>query len=76
MDREYIAGLKRWQNRWIHVSRGVGNLHGVRFNCRPEVTRIHLLPDTPKTRASEGLNKSQDRAITVAAQNHDTEPRQ
>jgi len=46
MDREYIAGLKRWRNRWIHISRGVGNLHGVRFNCRPEVTRIHLRPET------------------------------
>jgi predicted MPP superfamily phosphohydrolase len=45
IDREYIAGLKRWRNRWIHISRGVGNMHGVRFNCRPEVTRIHLLPE-------------------------------
>src|SRR5262249_19925526 len=44
MDREYIAGLKRWRNRWIHVSRGVGNAFGVRFNCRPELTRIHLVP--------------------------------
>ena len=42
-DRNYVAGLKRWQNRWIHVSRGVGNVRGVRFNCRPEVTRIRLL---------------------------------
>ena len=46
IDREYIAGLKRWRNRWIHISRGVGNAHGVRFNCRPEVTRLHLLPET------------------------------
>ncbi|MCU1257564.1 MAG: metallophosphoesterase, partial [Bryobacterales bacterium] len=43
-DRGYIAGMKPWQDRWIHVSRGVGNISGVRFNCRPEVTKIHLLP--------------------------------
>jgi predicted MPP superfamily phosphohydrolase len=44
VDRNYIAGLKPWRDRWIHVSRGVGNAHGVRFNCRPEVTRIRLIP--------------------------------
>ena len=33
-DRRYIAGLNRWKGRWIHVSRGVGNVAGVRFNCR------------------------------------------
>lgn len=43
-DKRYIAGLKPWRDRWIHVSRGVGNVAGVRFNCRPEVTVIHLTP--------------------------------
>jgi predicted MPP superfamily phosphohydrolase len=43
-DHRYIAGMKAWRDRWIHVSRGVGNVHGVRFNCRPEVTRITLIP--------------------------------
>lgn len=42
-DRAYIAGLNRWRGRWIHVSRGVGNVAGVRFNCRPEVTHLRLV---------------------------------
>jgi predicted MPP superfamily phosphohydrolase len=42
-DRRYVAGLKRWRDRWIHISRGIGNIRGVRFNCRPEVTRIRLM---------------------------------
>jgi uncharacterized protein len=48
-DRNYISGLKPWRDRWIHVSRGVGNVHGVRFNCRPEVTRLVLSPTAPGT---------------------------
>ena len=43
-DRNYISGLKTWRGRWIHVSRGVGNVAGIRFNCRPEVTRLRLTP--------------------------------
>lgn len=43
-DRRYVRGLKPWQDRWIHVSCGVGNIAGVRFNCRPEVTLLHLHP--------------------------------
>jgi hypothetical protein len=42
VDKRFIAGLYRWEDRWLHVSRGVGNLHGVRFNCRPEVTLLEL----------------------------------
>lgn len=41
-DKRYVEGLHRWENRWLHVTRGVGNLHGVRFNCRPEVSVIDL----------------------------------
>jgi predicted MPP superfamily phosphohydrolase len=44
LDRRYVAGLNRWGNRWIHTSRGVGNIKGIRFNCRPEVTRLRLVP--------------------------------
>jgi len=43
-DREYIAGLKPWNGRRIHISRGIGSIRGIRFNCRPEVTKLHLLP--------------------------------
>jgi len=39
-DHRYVAGLNRWRDRWIYTTRGVGNLHGVRFNCRPEVSLL------------------------------------
>jgi predicted MPP superfamily phosphohydrolase len=42
-DKNFIAGLYRWDDRWIHITRGVGNLHGVRFNCRPEVSLLTLV---------------------------------
>ncbi|MGC4072803.1 MAG: phosphodiesterase YaeI [Nibricoccus sp.] len=41
-DKRFLSGLHRWENRWLHVSKGVGCLYGVRFNCRPEVTLITL----------------------------------
>jgi hypothetical protein len=41
-DKRYIAGLYRWSNRWIHITKGVGNVHGVRFNCRPEVSLLTI----------------------------------
>lgn len=42
-DKAYVAGLLPWGGRrWIHVTRGVGNLHGVRFNCRPEVSALEI----------------------------------
>jgi predicted MPP superfamily phosphohydrolase len=41
-DKHYVAGLKPWRDRWIHVTKGVGNLHGMRFNCRPEVSLLRL----------------------------------
>jgi uncharacterized protein len=42
-DRRFIAGLKRWGSRQIFVNRGVGNLGGVRFECRPEVSILTLI---------------------------------
>lgn len=39
-DKRYVAGLAPWGSRQIHVSRGVGNLGGVRFRCRPEVNLL------------------------------------
>ena len=41
-DHRYVEGLKGWNNRLIHVTTGVGNLYGVRFNCRPEVSLLLL----------------------------------
>jgi predicted MPP superfamily phosphohydrolase len=42
-DKRYVEGLHRWEERWLHVTRGVGNLHGLRFNCRPQVSVIDLV---------------------------------
>lgn len=41
-DKRYAAGLNPWQGRWIFTTRGVGNLHGIRIFCRPEVSLIEL----------------------------------
>jgi predicted MPP superfamily phosphohydrolase len=41
-DTRYLAGLKYWGSRQIHVTRGVGNLLGVRLNCRPEVSVLEV----------------------------------
>ncbi|MCU0784957.1 MAG: phosphodiesterase YaeI [Verrucomicrobia bacterium] len=42
-DKRFVEGLYRWSDRWIHVTRGVGNLYGVRFNCPPEVGLLTLV---------------------------------
>jgi len=42
-DKRFIAGLKPWNGRQIYVTRGVGNIDGVRVNCRPEVSVLDLL---------------------------------
>jgi uncharacterized protein len=42
-DHTFVEGLHRWNDRWIHITRGVGNLHGVRFNCPPEVSLLTLV---------------------------------
>jgi predicted MPP superfamily phosphohydrolase len=41
-DKRFIAGLKQWNGRQVYVTRGVGNIDGVRVNCRPEVTVLDL----------------------------------
>ena len=43
VDQRYVAGLKPWGTRWIHVTRGVGNLGGVRFRCRPEISVLTVV---------------------------------
>ncbi len=42
-DKRFIAGLYRWSNRWLHITKGVGNVHGLRFNCRPEVSLLTIV---------------------------------
>jgi predicted MPP superfamily phosphohydrolase len=41
-DHSMVEGLHSWKNRQIHITRGVGNLWGIRFNCRPEVSLLEL----------------------------------
>ena len=41
-DKRYVEGLKPWGDRQIHTSKGVGNVWGVRFRCRPEVTLLEV----------------------------------
>jgi uncharacterized protein len=42
-DKRFSCGLNRWEGRPIYTSRGVGNLHGIRINCRPEVSILDLI---------------------------------
>ena len=42
-DLRFVEWLREWRGRWIYVTRGVGNLHGLRFNCRPEVSLLTLV---------------------------------
>jgi predicted MPP superfamily phosphohydrolase len=42
-DLRFVAGMYDWNGRRLHITRGVGNLHGVRFNCRPEVSVVDLV---------------------------------
>lgn len=41
-DKRYVAGHYRWSGRHLHITRGVGNLHGLRFNCPPEISIVDL----------------------------------
>ena len=41
-DKRYVKGLKPWNGRLINVSAGIGNIDGVRFNCRPQVNLLEL----------------------------------
>jgi predicted MPP superfamily phosphohydrolase len=46
-DKRYLHGLAPWEGRQIHVTSGVGNAHGVRLNCPPELALLELTGDTP-----------------------------
>jgi len=43
-DTSFPEGLLDWGDRTIHITRGIGNLHGLRFNCRPEISLLELEP--------------------------------
>lgn len=42
-DTRFIEGLLPWGERHLHISRGVGCLHGLRLNCPPEVNLLDLV---------------------------------
>lgn len=45
-DHSMTEGLHHWgKNKFVHVTRGVGNLYGLRINCRPEISLVELLPE-------------------------------
>lgn len=44
-DRSRAAGLYRPAGRYLHVTRGLASTPQVRFNCRPEVAVIDILPE-------------------------------
>ncbi|MEZ5398272.1 MAG: phosphodiesterase YaeI [Bryobacteraceae bacterium] len=41
-DRRYVDGLREWEGRHIHVTRGVGNTLGMRWNCPPEINLLEV----------------------------------
>ncbi|NCC50245.1 MAG: phosphodiesterase YaeI [Spartobacteria bacterium] len=41
-DHRFVAGLHPWSNRLIYTTRGIGNIFGLRFNCRPEVSILDI----------------------------------
>lgn len=42
-DKSFVAGLMYdAQGRALHITRGLGNLYGLRFNCRPEASHLIL----------------------------------
>ncbi|MBN1341714.1 MAG: metallophosphoesterase [Phycisphaerae bacterium] len=43
-DRRFAAGLVRLGDKTVYVTRGLGHLLQVRFNCRPEITVHRLCP--------------------------------
>lgn len=42
VDKRFVEGLHHWENRWLYITRGVGNLHGMRFNCRPQISVLEV----------------------------------
>ena len=41
-SRRYDSGIFHEPPTLLHVSRGLGGEHPLRYNCRPEVTKIIL----------------------------------
>jgi predicted MPP superfamily phosphohydrolase len=42
-DKRYVRGLHRWQEHWIHVTKGIASIRNMRLNCFPEISMIELV---------------------------------
>lgn len=50
-ETKYAEGLFKYGEGYLHVSRGIGGVGGVRFNCRPEISVLKLVtPSAPTDR--------------------------
>jgi predicted MPP superfamily phosphohydrolase len=41
-DHSMVEGIHSWRGRIVHITRGVGNLYGLRLNCRPEISLLNV----------------------------------
>ncbi len=41
-DKQYVEGLHYENGRVVHITRGLGSLFGVRINCAPEISILHV----------------------------------
>lgn len=41
-DKRFVQGLHTWEGRRLHITKGIGNVLGLRFNCRPEISLLTL----------------------------------
>jgi predicted MPP superfamily phosphohydrolase len=57
VDTRFVAGLRPWGPRLIHVTRGVGSLYGLRFACRPEAASLLLTPSNAPAPAVPGVRE-------------------
>ncbi|MEM1221598.1 MAG: phosphodiesterase YaeI [Verrucomicrobiota bacterium] len=42
IDKSFPEGILNLGSQYIHITRGIGNLHGMRFNCRPEISILNI----------------------------------
>ncbi len=42
-DKRYVRDLHAIGDRWLHITAGIGCLHTMRFNCRPEISLLTLV---------------------------------
>jgi len=41
-DKRFVEGLHHWEDRWLHITKGIGTVYGLRINCPPEVSLLTL----------------------------------